>query len=340
MANSLYPAWLRSPTQRGFVEQLQEEHRDELEWFRKNTPLQYVPPRALPKVDYSGSFIKPFQHKGVCWSCKTEMLDSYVDDVCSGCRRVICPACGACTRSIYGCDWINKYGYYFISHVLLYAYHPYTREFRRLLLSKRRRRSLPQLGVWDTIFGKRPNIPGSTPNNAELAERSYKHPAIKEHNAKSARSLEEPHLLRNNRRVLGADSASSGDRISAFLTKLGGICEVERISNANKTLPPREPLEADSDALIDIVAANEAIMRRFVQTPTSYVGATIYDAQDDSLSSSWRSPNDVIDRSTMLIWLKEGVVTPTELISRLEKANVHPKVARTAVSSVWEKIKL
>lgn len=140
MANSMYPAWMRNPNQQAFAERIRDDDRKLREWYIANKPLPHVPPRALPKIP--PALINPRGPRRVvsCWDCHHGGLDSYESDICSGCRWIICPACGICSKDQDGCDWLNKYSYYYISFLPIYKFHPYTRDFRcRLLLNRRSR---------------------------------------------------------------------------------------------------------------------------------------------------------------------------------------------------------
>lgn len=80
------------------------------------------------------------------------------------------------------------------------------------------------------------------------------------------------------------------------------------------------PTDAEDLASIDVCAANNSLKARLPR-----------DMESKQDFSDWCSPYDVVDRSTLLIWFREELFSPAEVVAKLETAGVHPKAARTAV---------
>ena len=83
----------------------------------------------------------------------------------------------------------------------------------------------------------------------------------------------------------------------------------------------------DNLAVIDIAEANSNVMARLPRPEGNkppYFGG--------------RRPYDVVDRSTLLIWLREELFLPSEVVAKLEAAGVHPKAARNVVRMAMDAI--
>jgi hypothetical protein len=132
--NSLYPPWMRSPGQKGFVEQLEETYRKNKAWYQQQKPLYRVPPRALPKT-HDGILRGP-RRIVTCWSCGYRDLDSDIDDICIGCKWVICPNCRVCSDNFHPCRWLDQYGLVFVSNSLPRNLWPFTRNVQNAFLDK------------------------------------------------------------------------------------------------------------------------------------------------------------------------------------------------------------
>lgn len=87
------------------------------------------------------------------------------------------------------------------------------------------------------------------------------------------------------------------------------------------------PSPKDNLAAIDVAEANSNVRARL---PNQGVNKSPY--------FGGRPPYDVVDRSTLLIWLREELFLPSEVVAKLEAAGVHPKAARNFVRMAMDAI--